>query len=106
MQLRLRQVLSKAPRKQCFCFQNDIKYFLDTLIQNFLMYIMNLTNFQGDLTDISAKKEALRANSLENLIEPSTDCREPGLPLLPLLVGTDYFTPGNSIISGPTVCDK
>ena len=37
-----------------------MKYFLDTLIQKIIIYIIKLNNFRGDLTDISAKKEALR----------------------------------------------
>ena len=34
-------------------------FFLDTLIQNIFFEIMKLTNFRGELIDISAKKEAL-----------------------------------------------
>ena len=44
---------------QCFLFQNQINYFLDTLIQQKYFQIMKINNFWGELTDISAKKEAL-----------------------------------------------
>ena len=44
---------------QCVCFQNEIKHFLDTLIQTIFFVEMKINNFQGDLTDDSAKKEAL-----------------------------------------------
>ena len=40
-----------------FCFHN--LFFLDTLIQKFLSWRKKTSNFRGDLTDISAKKEAL-----------------------------------------------
>ena len=43
-----------------FCFQNWIKYFSDTLIQILVFfYIMNINDFRGDLTNISATKEPL-----------------------------------------------
>ena len=45
--------------QQCFCFQNQIKYFLDTVIQKTFFKIIKINNFLGDLTDISAKQEAL-----------------------------------------------
>ena len=34
-------------------------YFLDTLIQKIFLQIINMYIFRGELTDISAKKEAL-----------------------------------------------
>ena len=43
---------------QCFCFQNLIKYFLDTSIQKKYFF---KEFFKGELTDISAKTEALVA---------------------------------------------
>ena len=49
---------------QCFLFQDYIKYFLDTLIQKLCFSIMKLNNFRGELTDNSAKKEALFSTSV------------------------------------------
>ena len=40
-------------------FSKLINYFLETLIQKTYFEIMKINNFRGDLTDISAKKEAL-----------------------------------------------
>ena len=40
-------------------FLNLNNFFLNTLIQNIFFKIMKLNFFRGDLTDISAKKEAL-----------------------------------------------
>ena len=45
-------------RSHCFCFQNYMKYFLDTLIQIFFL-ITKMHIFRVDLTDISAIKEPL-----------------------------------------------
>ena len=42
-------------------FKIKLNVFLDTLIQNKLFKIMKINIFQGELTDISAKKEALLA---------------------------------------------
>ena len=44
---------------QCFFLQNEIKCFMDTLIQKIIFQIMKINNFQGDLTNILAIKEAL-----------------------------------------------
>ena len=44
---------------QCFLFQNKKKTVLDALIQKIFLYTMKINNFWGDLTDNSAKKEAL-----------------------------------------------
>ena len=44
---------------QCFLFYNKIKYFLNTLIQKRFLEVMKIANIRGELTDISAKKEAL-----------------------------------------------
>ena len=38
-----------------------MKYFLDTLIQKIFVYIIKINIFWGELTDNSAKKEALTA---------------------------------------------
>ena len=40
-------------------FQNYIICFLDTLIQKMCFLITKINIFRGELTDISAKKEAL-----------------------------------------------
>ena len=44
--------------KQWFLSQSKIKYFLDTLIQKRFFLIKKINNLQGELTDVSAKKEA------------------------------------------------
>ena len=44
---------------QCFLFQNKIKYFFDTLLQKICFQIKKIHNFRVELTDNSAKKEAL-----------------------------------------------
>ena len=44
---------------QCFLSQSLIKCFLDTLIQKRLFQIMRIDSVPGDLTNISAIKEAL-----------------------------------------------
>ena len=44
---------------QCFRFQNEINYILDTLSQKRFFYVMKMSNFWGELTGTSAKKEAL-----------------------------------------------
>ena len=49
---------SLSSQHQYFCFQNQTKCFLETLI-HFFFKIMQLINVQGDLTDISAKKEVM-----------------------------------------------
>ena len=36
-----------APTRQCFCFQNKVKYFLDTLIQKIFYSIMKKNTFSG-----------------------------------------------------------
>ena len=41
---------------QCFCFQNEINYYLDNLVKKLIFLIMKINNFRGDLTDITAKK--------------------------------------------------
>ena len=46
-------------------FKTKLIFFLDILIQKTFLYIMKINNFRSDLTDISAKKEAL---SLTHLI--------------------------------------
>ena len=38
---------------------------LDTMIQKTFCYIMKINNFQGDLTDISAIKQALRSSCVD-----------------------------------------
>ena len=40
-------------------FKIKLNMCLDTLIQKLFFQIMNVHNFQGSLTDVSAKKEAL-----------------------------------------------
>ena len=50
---------TQAGALQCFCSQNYIKCFLDTLIQESFFYIKKINSFQGELVDISSKKEAL-----------------------------------------------
>ena len=40
---------------------------MDTLIRKIFYYIMKINNFRGDLTDISAKKEALMAVCIPSL---------------------------------------
>ena len=52
-------ILKKCGRDRCFCFQNKINWYSDTLIQISFFYTMKINNFPGDLTYISAKKEAL-----------------------------------------------
>ena len=42
-----------------FLLSNEIKYFLDTLIQKILFLVTKVKNLRGDLTDVSAIKEAL-----------------------------------------------
>ena len=43
---------------QCFCFQNQINFFWDTLIQTyFFLDNKKINNCRGDLTDISGKKK-------------------------------------------------
>ena len=44
---------------QCFYFQNEIKVFLDNLIQKIYFVIMKINDFRGHLIDITVKKEAL-----------------------------------------------
>ena len=44
---------------QCFLVQNQAKYLLDTLIQKIFSYIMKINIFWGELTENSAKTEAL-----------------------------------------------
>ena len=58
LMLKQRQTLYRG-HDQCFCFQNYIKCFLDTLIQKMFLQIEKINNFQGELTDISVWKEAL-----------------------------------------------
>ena len=41
---------SANEQQQCFCFQNQIKHFLDILIQKILIYMTKINNFRGDLT--------------------------------------------------------
>ena len=48
-----------VPPYQCFLFQNETKYCLDTLNQANFFQIIKINNFRGELTDNSAKKEAL-----------------------------------------------
>ena len=55
-------------RDQCFLFQNKIKYFLDTLIQKIFCQIIKINNFRGELTDNSAKKEALIVSWVTTLV--------------------------------------
>ena len=50
---------SNYDHNRCFCFQIIIKYFLDALIQKTFFYIIKINNFRVELTDNSAKKEAL-----------------------------------------------
>ena len=45
--------------EQSFCFQIKFKYFLDNLIQKLFFQIIQFISFRGELTDNSAKKEAL-----------------------------------------------
>ena len=40
-------------------FKIKLKYFLDTLIQKIYFLIIKMYNFRGELSDISAEKEAL-----------------------------------------------
>ena len=40
-------------------FQNQINLFLDTLIQQIYILIVQMNNFPGDLSDVSAKTAAL-----------------------------------------------
>ena len=42
------------------------KMFLDTLIRKIFYYIMKINNYRGDLTDISAKNEALAVLYVSN----------------------------------------
>ena len=49
--------LRHVPTQQCFCFQNEIKYFLIRRSRQ-LFLIMKVYNFQGDLTDVSARRKA------------------------------------------------
>ena len=42
-------------------FKIKLNIFLDTLIQKIFFQIIKINNFRDDLTDISAKKEALLA---------------------------------------------
>ena len=56
-----------------WCFSaSDFKIkqniFLDTLIQIFFLKIMKMTNVGGDLTDVSAEKEALCSTMSENVV--------------------------------------
>ena len=44
-------------------FSKSNKTFLDTLIQKIFFQIIKINNFRGDLTDISAKKEALESTT-------------------------------------------
>ena len=41
---------------------------MDTLIQIFFLKIMKINNFQGELTDISAKKAALEERLFQAVI--------------------------------------
>ena len=43
--------------QQCFCFQNEIKHFLDTLTQKLFFQLIEINDFLGDLTDTSALKQ-------------------------------------------------
>ena len=54
-------------------------YFLDTLIQNFFLLIMKMYNFWGELTDISAKKEALGLSRASTIVREG-DSREMRAP--------------------------
>ena len=47
--------------QQCCCCQHEITCFLETWVQN--IWILNINNLQGDLTDVSAKTKALVLNS-------------------------------------------
>ena len=44
---------------ECCCFQNQVEYVLDTLIQKIFSMVIKLNNFWGDQTDVLATKEAL-----------------------------------------------
>ena len=45
--------------------------FLDTLIQKMFSEIMKINNFHGDLTNSSAKKEALVCTQVSNVLTKS-----------------------------------
>ena len=49
--------------RQCFCFQNETKCIFGHFDPENICLVMKITNFRGDLTDISAKKEALHTVS-------------------------------------------
>ena len=59
--------LQRAPKRnqihcthsQCFLFQNQIKYFSETLIQKICYKILKIINCMVELTDVSAENEAL-----------------------------------------------
>ena len=52
---------------QCFCFQNLVNYSLDTLILRMYSLTIEINNFWGALTDISAKIDALVSATLKLL---------------------------------------
>ena len=53
----LSQVL--PARLQSFYFQNQVKYVLDTLVLQILIFIMYIPTFWGDLTDLQATTNTL-----------------------------------------------
>ena len=73
-----------SPSDQCFCFQILIKCFLDTLIQKTCFLDNKIILFRGELTDISAKKEALHPISSASNDESQvaeTSCVGMNMPL-------------------------
>ena len=60
---------SPSRKDQCFLFQNEIKGFLDTSIQKRCFKIMKINNFRDELTDVSAKKEALVETDKVNICQ-------------------------------------
>ena len=68
--------------RQCFGFQILIKSFLDTLSQKKFFQILKMNNFRSDLTDISARKEAL-AHALDASMYCFNLSREAQTPTAP-----------------------
>ena len=89
-----------CPHYQCCCFQNKIKYFLDTLIQKRSSQMMKRNNVPSYLTDISASKRTTahylyqwRTTSLRPMMlvsNPSTQSLMK--PILDLVLGQHSMT--------------
>ena len=57
------QCVKRQRAGQCFYFQNKIKHSLDTLIQQIFFQMKKTNKLRGDLTNVSAKTEALVLDS-------------------------------------------